>query len=953
MEKIQNKAARQKKEKNSPDSPQKIFIGVSWPYASGNIHIGHLAGQYVVCDVFGRYHRLKGNKVLMVSGSDCHGAPVAFRAEERGIKPEELAKESHEKIKESYESLGFLYENYTSTMTENHKQVVQNLFLALKEFGYLKAKKSKQYYDPEVERFLPDRYVRGTCPECGATNARGDECPECGEYLSPEDLIDPYSTLSDATPVIKETEHFYLDLKKAEKPISNWVSKQDHWRKWVKEFTKGWLKMGLEPRAVTRDFDYGIPVPVEGWDDKVIYVWFEAVIGYLSAAVEWAEKQDDDSTWEDFWKSSDCRHYYFIAGGNVPFHTIIWPAELIAYNQKYEDKKLMEKYLLPGEKSQEDLNLPYDVPANKMLTYKGKKMSKGDKTGIGLEKLLEDYHPDVIRYFFVKYAPENHDREYKWQDFIDANNNELVANLGNFINRVLTFTQSRFDNTVPAGTLHKDVEKEIKKAFKQTGQHIEKAEFVKAIESVHELGHFANRYFNDEKPWETVKEDKNKAATTIYNSIQIISAIQTLIKPFLPFSAETLRKMLNLPENYDANKELKGSGKVTKFVDTWNFNEIKVGHELNEAQILFEKLEYTDELQKADEAEYDELIISNEELDIDLSEVDENILIGKILEIKDHPNADRLNIATVTINSKNTLEIICGADNIKKGQVVPVATSGSKVLDDKGQKIKIKRTKIKDVASEGMLCSPAELGVGENNEEILIFPDSLEKETGKSVRNIRFVKLLQQDNIDNIPTNWVVLRNVNIKKNRSSGLDKWIKQAEQEIKDEYSNNKDLRKDPVHKAYRDLHSTYGHDNMPGSPEDMIRFVVEKGSLPNINNIVDLYNAFSAKTGISIGAHDIKELSGLPKLVILKKDKEFRHATTNEKGKAYKDEFSYVDKKGILCRLDIKQGNRTKVTQDTSDVLIIFQGNEELSQETINKQLERFKQLVEDLINKEQS
>ncbi len=385
------------------NSTNKIFIGVSWPYASGKIHLGHLAGQNITCDVFARYHRLKGNSVLMVSGSDSHGTPILFKAEELGITPQKLVEDSHKQILNTFKNLSLLYENYTSTTTENHKKVVQNIFLVLKERGYLYTQKSEQYFDEKANKFLPDRYVRGTCPKCGAINARGDECPECGEFLSPQDLIDPYSTLSDTKPILKETEHFYLDLKKLEPKIKEWVDNNSEiWRKWVREFSKGWIKEGLKPREVTRDMKFGIPVPVEGWEDKVIYVWIEAVVGYLSASIEWAEKKGNPSSWEEFWKDSKCKHYYFIAGGNTPFHTIIWPAELLAYSEKYSDDSLWEKYKLPGETQREKLNLPYDVPSNKMLLSKGKKMSKGDGTGMDADSLLKKYNSDLIRFFFVR-----------------------------------------------------------------------------------------------------------------------------------------------------------------------------------------------------------------------------------------------------------------------------------------------------------------------------------------------------------------------------------------------------------------------------------------------------------------------------------------------------------------------------------------------------------------------
>lgn len=570
---------------------QKIFIGVSWPYASGKIHLGHLAGQNISCDVFARYHRLKGNKVLMVSGSDSHGTPILFKAEELGISPEELVEKSHKEILNTFKNLSLIYENYTSTTTENHKEVVQNIFLVLKELGYLYTKKSKQYFDEKVNKFLPDRYVRGTCPVCSAVNARGDECPECGKFLKPEDLINPYSTLSDTKPVLRETEHFYLDLKKLEPQIEEWVNRtSDNWRKWVREFSKGWIREGLEPREVTRDMKFGIPVPVEGWEDKVIYVWIEAVVGYLSASIEWAQNIGKPSEWEEYWKDPNCKHYYFIAGGNTPFHTIIWPAELLAYSEKYKDDSLWEKYKLPGESNRLNLNLPYDIPSNKMLLLNGKKMSKGDGIGMEADSLLEKYNSDLIRFFFLRYAPENHDREFEWNDFIDCNNNELVANLGNFANRTLTFINTKFDNVIPEGLIEKDVEENINKAFEQIGKHIEACEFVKASEALLLFGDFCNKYFNDKAPWISYKEDIKDCSNTMYNSIQLVNALRILIKPFMPNSSQLLCDMLNISEEYDPNQNLEKNKVVSIFENSWRFQLLQANTKLNTPKLLFEKI---------------------------------------------------------------------------------------------------------------------------------------------------------------------------------------------------------------------------------------------------------------------------------------------------------------------------------------------------------------------------
>ncbi|MCD4756025.1 methionine--tRNA ligase [bacterium] len=573
-------------------NPKKIFIGVSWPYASDRIHLGHLAGQYIACDVFARYHRLKGNDVLMVSGSDSHGSAVIFKAEKEGITPEELAKTSHKQILQTYKNLGLLYENYTSTTTENHKDVVQNIFLVLKERGYLYDGTSQQYYDTTVERYLPDRYVKGTCPECGNTEARGDECPECGAYLSADDLIDPYSTLSDSKPELRETRHFYLDLKKLEPKLEKWMEKSSkNWRKWVREFSKGWIRGGLKPREVTRDLEFGIQVPVKGWEDKVIYVWVEAVIGYLSAAIEWSQNINNPSRWEDFWKDKDCKHYYFIAGGNAPFHTIIWPAELMGYSEKYSDDKLWEEYKLPGETKRETLNLPYDVPANKMLLYKGKKMSKGDGHMLSADEMFEKYGADLTRFFFIRFAPENHDREFSWEDVVATNNNELVANIGNFIHRTLTFTYTKFDKSVPDGSWDSDVRENIDSAFKEVGEYIEEVKLTKALQRVLELGNFANKYFNDRAPWVDVKEDEGRARDTLFNAIQLSNALRILLRPFTPFGCKDLSKLLNIKDEYDANEVLVEKGLVEESINTWVYEEIEGGREIGKPEVLWDKIE--------------------------------------------------------------------------------------------------------------------------------------------------------------------------------------------------------------------------------------------------------------------------------------------------------------------------------------------------------------------------
>lgn len=773
------------------------------------MHLGHLAGQNITCDVFARYHRLKGNKVLMVSGSDCHGAAIAFNAESAGKKPAEFADEAHKSIVETMQKLNLVYENYTSTRTENHKVVVHNLFGVLIETGYLVKHSSKQYFDTKISKFLPDRYVRGTCPDCGNPEARGDECPECGRYLEPEQLMDPYSTLSDSKPELRETEHYYLDLSKLQDKLSQYVEKAaPNWRKWVAEFSKGWLKSGLNPRPITRDMDYGIPIPLEGWDQKVIYVWFEAVIGYLSAAIEWAEKQGDPSAWENFWKSPETKHYYFIAGGNVPFHTIIWPGELLGYNEKYNNPALVEKYALPGETNNRPLNLPYDVPANKMLLFKGKKMSKGDNYGFTVADLIANYNADLIRYFFIKYAPENHDREFIWKDLIDANNNELVGNLGNFINRALTFAVNKFDGVVPDGDLDPTVHTAIEQAFTSVGGYLEKAEFVKATESLLELGAFANKYFNDQEPWATIKISTDTAGQTIFNSIQLVSALSSLMRPFTPTTSDKINAFIGI-ESIDPTKEVAETGITNSVNNYWSLVPVAVGTKLATPSILFEKLEYTD----------------------------------KLLEI-----------------------------------------------------------------------------------------DSSSNESSTKAQALTFTK---DEKLNSIPTDWTVLTDLKITNKPSKRQIQFIKDLVQKTRDLYESNPDWRKDVKFAGYRALHQKYSESEFLPSSEKLVEFILDKGELPNINSFVDVYNSVSAYTGISIGAHDISKIVGEPKLELLTEDKEYLTITEGEKSTAKSGEYCYTDDRGVLCRLDIKQSARTKVGPKTSNILVIFQGHDQIDEKALKQ------------------
>ena len=403
--------------------PQRILVAVAWPYANGSLHLGHLAGCYLPADIFARYHRLKGSDVLMVSGSDQHGTPITIRAEQEGTTPEEVASKYHAEFQRSWEQMGISFDLFTSTGTDTHQQVVHEMFLALYDKGYIYTDTTRLPYCPACQRFLPDRYVGGSCPHCDNSNARGDQCDNCGRTLNPEDLVRPQCSICGTPPQFKDSEHFFLRLTAFQEPLLEWVKQQPHWKANVLNFTQRYLEDGLKDRAISRDISWGVPLPWEGYESKRIYVWFEAVIGYLSASKEWAQQPGNEGKWEDFWKDPAAKAYYFIGKDNIPFHTIIWPAMLVGYG---------------------GLSLPYDVPANEFLSLENRQFSTSRQWAVWLPDYLERYRPDPLRYYLSINMPETSDSDFTWSGFVRRNNDELVATYGNLVHRVLTFTYRNF-----------------------------------------------------------------------------------------------------------------------------------------------------------------------------------------------------------------------------------------------------------------------------------------------------------------------------------------------------------------------------------------------------------------------------------------------------------------------------------------------------------------------------
>lgn len=563
---------------------ERIGVFVAWPYASGDRHLGHVAGAYLPPDIFARYHRLLGNDVIMVSGSDSHGTPVTVRAEQEGVSPEELFLRYHRRFLEGFRQLGLSFDLFTHTDTTNHHQVAEDMFSKLLEKGYIYKDVMKQLYCEREARFLPDRYVEGTCPLCGFDNARGDQCDHCGRPLDATDLIKPRCKFDGTTPVVRETEHFFLDLPAFSDRLSEWVEDKDYWRPNVLNFTVNMLREGLRPRPITRDIQWGVKVPVEGYEDKRIYVWFEAVIGYLSASIEWAKNQGQPERWREWWQEP-ARGYNFIGKDNIFFHSIIWPAMLMGYA---------------------DLNLPYDVPANEYLNLEGQKLSVSRNFAVWLPDYLSRYDPDPLRYYLTVNAPENRDTDFSWYDFWRRNNDELLATWGNLAHRVLTFTYRNFEQQVPQpGELAADDKAMIQKvedAFEPVGDLIGKARFKAALAEVMAVAHEANRYLDEKEPWKVMKQDQQAAATTVYVMLGVINSLKILFYPFLPFSSQKVHEFLGFEGS------LMGQSRVETFQEeekshqalvydpptadiSWAPSSLPVGQKLNEPEPLFKKLD--------------------------------------------------------------------------------------------------------------------------------------------------------------------------------------------------------------------------------------------------------------------------------------------------------------------------------------------------------------------------
>lgn len=537
-----------------------ILVAVAWPYASGSRHLGHLAGAYLPADIFARYHRLAGNKVLMVSGSDVHGTPITVRADQREVTPQDIVDQYHAEFLCNWEQLDISWDLYTSTGTDNHREVTWDIFRRLYDHGHIVSRTTEQFYDPEMVRFLPDRYMEGTCPHCGDEQARGDQCDHCGRQLDPADLLEPRSRLSGVTPIMRPTEHYFLELSKFSSSLLDWLETRKGWRKHVQNMAAGFTREGLLDRSITRDLTWGIPLPPEHTqlgEGKRIYVWFEAVIGYLSAAKEWAQWQGTPEAWREWWENPEAESYYFVGKDNIVFHAVIWPCQLMGY---------------------QGLNLPTNVPANQYVTFRGEKGSSSRGVGRSISWYTERLQSDALRFALASVLPEQHDTELSHTDMIRRINEELVATWGNLVNRVLALVHRSF----PEGLLRdaelsaddREVLDRIDHGLVEEARQIEQVELRAGLRVSMEGAQAVNVYLNAQEPWKLASQDRERAAAVLFTALSCLAGLSVGFSPYLPRTSAQLQTILGLEE-----------------VDTWARPALSEGWKPPKAQPLFLKLD--------------------------------------------------------------------------------------------------------------------------------------------------------------------------------------------------------------------------------------------------------------------------------------------------------------------------------------------------------------------------
>jgi len=542
---------------------EKILVTAALPYANGPLHLGHLAGAYIPADVYVRYQRMKGSDVLFICGSDEHGVPITIRADKENVTPQAIVDRYHNLMANTFERMGVKFDNYSRTSLPLHHKISQDFFLNLYNKGFINDRSIRQYYCTSCSRFLPDRYIEGECPHCHQQGARGDQCEACGRWLEPEQLVNPKCKICGSSPELRTTKHWYFRLSEFQKKLEDWQASKPEWKSNVREFCSGWFKEGLTDRPITRDIDWGIPVPLPDAEGKVLYVWFDAPIGYISSSVEWAQKQGTPERWRDYWCDPQTRLVHFIGKDNIVFHAIVWPASLMAHGE----------FILPS-----------NIPANEFLNIEGKKISTSRNWAVWGDAYLDVFPPDPLRYYLAANAPENKDADFTWKDFQSRNNSDLADVLGNLINRCLSFVEKNFENKVPpAGTLT-DADQAVLSAISQVTQSIgtslDEFQVRRAVSELMDLARLGNKYFNDSAPWTAIKTDRARCATILNTTIQLQAALAILMAPFLPFSAGKLWSMLN------------GQGSIEQ--KRWSeIAQMRLAdnHPLGKREILFAKIE--------------------------------------------------------------------------------------------------------------------------------------------------------------------------------------------------------------------------------------------------------------------------------------------------------------------------------------------------------------------------
>ena len=650
---------------------KRTTVTAALPYANGPVHIGHMAGVYVPADTYVRYLRLKKQPVIFIGGSDEHGVPITIRARKEGCKPQDIVDRYHKIIKDSFKEFGISFDIYSRTTSSTHHEVATQFFEDLYKSNKFVEKTSEQYYDPEAKQFLADRYITGTCPHCGNENAYGDQCEKCGTSLSPMELINPKSAISGAQPIMRETTHWYLPLNDYEEWLRKWILEEHkEWRPNVYGQCKSWLDMHLQPRAVTRDLDWGIPVPVKGAEGKVLYVWFDAPIGYISNTKELLP-----DSWETWWKDPETRLVHFIGKDNIVFHCIVFPAML---------------------KAQGSFILPDNVPANEFLNLEGDKISTSRNWAVWLNEYLVDFpgKQDVLRYVLTANAPETKDNDFTWKDFQARNNNELVAIFGNFVNRAMVLTSKYFGSKVPAVSEMLQIDNDIVAEFvdvkSKVENYLDNFRFRDAQKEAMNLARIGNKYLADTEPWKVAKTDMARVQTILNLSLQLVANLAIAFEPFLPFTCEKLRKMLNMPE-FDWNS----LGSVSL---------LESGHEMNQHELLFEKIE-----DDVIEAQVQKLLATkkaNEEANYRAKEIREvvdfsdfeklDIRVGTVLECNKVPKADKL------------LQFLI-EDGLDKRTIVSGIAKHYKPEDLVGKQVcfiaNLAPRKLKGIESQGMILS--------------------------------------------------------------------------------------------------------------------------------------------------------------------------------------------------------------------------------------------------------